>query len=226
MTNTSESTIKYFGFGANATVEMMDAICGYTEKDEMSFTKRNQIKTELTGYELCYKKLEDLDENETQGILRATWDEKPENSFPFESYFIRKQKEGETKKYSVWGTLWSLTPEEYELVNVWELVNGRKEGQEIKGSMRPDEGMQDEVKIKGVIYTQALEDGSEKAHPVEERHQKSEWPYYNEFLGGEKFKKHILETARKSREEYLKREGREVTEAKKPIKIPGPKMMR
>jgi hypothetical protein len=94
-----EAKVKYFGYGANRSSEMMEAIIG---------RKPEGYSAKLRGYELCVQEWEEIPE-ETREILSNNW------GSDFRTYCIRP-KEGSL----VTGQIWLLTEAERELVNNWE----------------------------------------------------------------------------------------------------------
>lgn len=108
-----DKKIKYFGFGTNRDIDMMAHIVG-----------RKNISGEpgkLIGYELCI-----LKGKQFRDIIPKT---SPLNISPrtlivnswgpdFKMYVSRPNPDG-----VIYGTIWDITPEEFELVREWELVD-------------------------------------------------------------------------------------------------------
>jgi len=134
--------MKYFGYGANKTPEMMKAITG-----------NSQLVGEpavLSGYDLGIQRFDQIPDKVLSGsmlpaspreIIRGAWKD-PEK---FETYVI---KPGES---AVDGTVWELTDVERELVRNWELVGDWYK--EIMAKVRLEDG----TKIE--IQTEILGDG-------------------------------------------------------------------
>jgi len=113
MSDSKAKTIKYFGFGTNRDLDMMTHMIG-----------RANISGEpakLMGYELCIQrgkqfrneipKTSPLDISPRTLIVSA-WG--PE----FEMYVSRPNPDG-----VIYGTIWDITPEEFELTREWEMVD-------------------------------------------------------------------------------------------------------
>lgn len=110
-----EQKILYFGYGANRTVKMMEAITG----------NPNLIgkPASLRGFKLYVQRLDQIPDtisptapvpiSPKSAILRFDWDE------TFESYTIKPG----SKNDEVSGTVWALTSQERELVRDWELID-------------------------------------------------------------------------------------------------------
>jgi hypothetical protein len=113
MNDTDIKEIKYFGFGTNKDLEMMEHMIG-----------RKNIQGEkgkLFGYELCVQRgaqfREEIPENSVLGISPRTlivnsWG--PE----FKMYVSRPNPEG-----IIFGTIWDITEDEFQLVREWEMVD-------------------------------------------------------------------------------------------------------
>lgn len=104
MVRISPKKIIYFGYGANRSLEMMQAITGNT--DLVGYP------AVLKGFKLCIQRL-DQTPIKVQKILRQSWLDN------FESYIIAPGEE----KDEVLGTIWELTSLERELVRNWELID-------------------------------------------------------------------------------------------------------
>lgn len=103
----TKNSIAYFGYGANRTLEMMNAIIGRSPKGKPAYLK---------DYELVVQKPDQI----SQKIRKMIGNHRsPEEVNTFETYAIRPKK-GKT----VHGTLWYITREERELVDNWELNDG------------------------------------------------------------------------------------------------------
>lgn len=94
--------MKYFGYGANSSAEMMKAIIGRKPKG---------YPAKLEGYELCIQKWEELSKNVRKrlDILRSKL------KSGFKTYYIRA-----TKGDIVAGKIWYITRKERDLVKNWE----------------------------------------------------------------------------------------------------------
>lgn len=113
MGNSRRNIIKYFGFGTNRDMEMM-----------AHMIDRENLVGEpgrLFGYELCIQKAKQfrdiIPENSPldispRTIIMNTWG--PD----FEMYVSRPNPDG-----VIYGTIWDITSEEFELVREWELVD-------------------------------------------------------------------------------------------------------
>jgi hypothetical protein len=99
MERRENKTILYFGYGANASGEMMEAIIGRKPK---GFT------AQLKDYELWIQLWQEIPSN-VRNILGIDW-----NS-DFKTYCISPQRGG-----LVNGRVWLLTPKERRLVSNWE----------------------------------------------------------------------------------------------------------
>jgi len=91
--------VKYFGYGANSSPEMMMGIIG---------RKPNGFQATLEGYELYIQSWEEIPERVRED-LEKYW------GSDFKTYCIRPAA-GKT----VSGTAWLITPEERQLVSNWE----------------------------------------------------------------------------------------------------------
>lgn len=91
--------INYFGYGANSTPEMMEAIIGRIPEGKPAI---------LSSYELCIQTWNEISEK-VRKILQTGW------SSDFKTYCIRPKKGKE-----VVGTLWKITDDEREIVSKWE----------------------------------------------------------------------------------------------------------
>lgn len=96
-----EAKILYFGYGANKSADMVNAIIGRTP-DGFPFT--------LDGYELCVQSWKHIPPK-ARAILAGPWDEK------FRSYSIRKAENN-----AVSGMVWLITKKERAHVRNWELI--------------------------------------------------------------------------------------------------------
>ena len=130
--------ILYFGYGANSSGEMMEAIIG---------RKPVGFPAILNRHELCIQHWEEIPENVRKEL--SLW------SSDFRSYCIRPGKE------TVKGNVWILTEKERELVGNWEMhglwyqpiqVELKREGEKLKAQTE----MIDDPKLKkvdGCSYT-------------------------------------------------------------------------
>lgn len=106
--------INYFGFGTNRDLEMMAHIIG-REKIEGEHAK-------LLGYEITIQKAEqfrtEISPNSPnpnlspRDLIMKVWGPK------FEMFTSRENPEG-----VAYGTIWHITPQEFELVREWEIVD-------------------------------------------------------------------------------------------------------
>lgn len=107
------NTIKYFGFGTNRDLEMMEHMIG-----------RSNIVGEpgkLIGYELCTQRGKQFrDEIPKNSVLDISPRTLIVNSWgpEFEMYVSRPNSNG-----VIFGTIWDITPEEFQLVREWEMVD-------------------------------------------------------------------------------------------------------
>ena len=95
------SELLYFGYGANRSYEMMDAIIG---------RRPSGYYAELQGYELCVQLWGEIPERAREMLGERGWDP------TFRAYCIRQASER-----IVSGMLWSLTSGERELVSEWAM---------------------------------------------------------------------------------------------------------
>ena len=107
--------MKYFGYGANKTAEMIAAITG------KPLETLKGIPVVLKGYEIGIQRFDQIPDTLMEGsmlpvpvkeIIGGAWSD-PES---FETYVIRPG-DGE-----VHGTMWDLTEQDRALVQDWELV--------------------------------------------------------------------------------------------------------
>jgi hypothetical protein len=97
----NKQSVYYFGFGANASSEMMRAIVGRVPEGEEAVLYDYKLYTQ------AYSQIPKV----AQEILGEYWGPN------FTSYVIKAEQGGKVK-----GTLWKLTPYERQLVKNWELV--------------------------------------------------------------------------------------------------------
>lgn len=95
-----EKLFYYFGFGANKSPEMINAIIGRKPEGFPVFPD---------DYELCVEKWDELNETAREH-LSGSWDKS------FSSYTIRERIGSR-----VYGTCWKVTKKERELIKDWEL---------------------------------------------------------------------------------------------------------
>ncbi|HLD05694.1 MAG TPA: gamma-glutamylcyclotransferase family protein [Candidatus Nanoarchaeia archaeon] len=95
------STVRYFGYGANKTPEMMEAMVGRVPMG---------VPAVLEDFELCIQEWLEIPSNVREILFRCGWDPS------FKTYCARRAK---GKKVN--GMLWVLTPEEHALVGNWEM---------------------------------------------------------------------------------------------------------
>jgi hypothetical protein len=100
MVREEEENVLYFGYGANASADMMETIVG---------RRPNGQRGAVNGYELCIQNWEDIPEK-VRDILSRYWDSS------FRSYSIRH-----AEKNSVSGNVWLLKRSERDLVDNWEM---------------------------------------------------------------------------------------------------------
>jgi hypothetical protein len=136
-----KATIKYFGFGTNRDLEMMQHMIG-----------RENINGEhgrLIGYELTIQKADQFrtkmpatspnPKMSARDIIMKAWGAK------FEMFTSRPNPTG-----IIYGTIWDITPEELELVKNWEMVDfGCQE--EARGIALTDTGELVEVIIQSFL---------------------------------------------------------------------------
>jgi hypothetical protein len=91
--------INYFGYGANSTPEMMEAIIGRAPQGKPAV---------LSGYELCIQVWSEVPESAKVRLSKG-WG--PD----FQTYCIRPKD-----KSNVTGTLWQITDDERWMVSQWE----------------------------------------------------------------------------------------------------------
>jgi hypothetical protein len=97
----NKTGVYYFGFGANASPEMMKAIIGHVPEGEEAVLYGHKLYTQ------AYSQIPKV----AQEILGKYWES------TFTSYVIKVEQGAKVK-----GTLWQLTPYERQLVKNWELV--------------------------------------------------------------------------------------------------------
>jgi len=175
----TKNMLYYFGYGTNRDLDMMAAMIG----------RKNIIGEpgRLIGYELCIQKVEHIPGEiiasapaplSPREIVTKAFDEN------FELYIIKPNANAET-----YGTIWQMTPEEYELVREWELL---------------EFGMQEDIKAmamdsKGNIINVVTHGSLSTATPIDR------------CIVGETYedyivpKKDILQVAERVRLEYIKR---------------------
>jgi len=175
----ANNTLHYFGYGTNRDLDMMAAMIG-----------RKEIIGEpgrLIGYELCIQKTEHIPGKplasapapvSPQEIVTKAFDEN------FELYIIRPNANVET-----YGTIWQLTPEEYEFVREWELL---------------EFGMQEDIKamaidLKGNIVNVVTHGSLSTSTPVDRCIMGDT---YEDYIVP---KNEILEVAERVRLEYIER---------------------
>jgi hypothetical protein len=112
MKTSNEKIIKYFGFGTNRDLEMMIHMIG-----------REEISGEpgkLFGYELCIQKGEQfrdvIPKSSPLTISPRAFILKTMGP-GFKMYVSRPNPNG-----IIYGTIWDITPEEFEFVREWEMV--------------------------------------------------------------------------------------------------------
>lgn len=113
MSDSKVKTIKYFGFGTNRDLDMMVHMVGR----ENIFGEPGK----LMGYELCIQRGKQFRDEilktspleiSPRTLIVKSWG--PE----FEMYVSRPNPDG-----VIYGTIWDITPEEFELVREWEMVD-------------------------------------------------------------------------------------------------------
>ncbi|MFZ2886724.1 MAG: gamma-glutamylcyclotransferase family protein [Minisyncoccia bacterium] len=104
-------TVPYFGFGTNAHPSMIEAIIGRAPEGRPAF---------ISGFEMIVQALRDVPDTallsaplpiSPRKILRRNWDDR------FACYGIRRHEERMVR-----GVLWSISPEEREILSSWELI--------------------------------------------------------------------------------------------------------
>lgn len=177
----NNTIIKYFGFGTNKDLAMMQHIVG-----------RDDLKGEpgkLLGYKVCIQKSRDMRSEipETSPIKKPPRDIIVENWGPdFDMFVSIPDPNG-----VAYGTIWDLTPEEVELVKEWECV---------------EYGLQDEVWGMAMdssgnliqVETQSLTRPSDKSKILKIL----EGPNYEPYVAD---KQRMLDIADKARAEYFQR---------------------
>lgn len=99
MGNRERRTIRYFGYGANASAEMMKAIIG---------RKPSGIVAQLKNYELQIQSWREIPPK-VRKLLRKQWKSE------FRTYCVNP-RQGE----KVNGRVWLVTPKERRLISKWE----------------------------------------------------------------------------------------------------------
>lgn len=108
----TQTAIKYFGYGTNRDLEMMQHMIGRQDI--------NGQPGKLLGYELCIQKLEQIRDTipgkspgsaSPREIIRKVFGD------AFELFVARPKADG-----VIYGTIWELRPEEIALVKEWEMV--------------------------------------------------------------------------------------------------------
>ncbi|MFZ1549511.1 MAG: hypothetical protein WBO56_03665 [Microgenomates group bacterium] len=140
--------MKYFGYGANKTAEMMSAITG------KPIEQLKGVPVVLKGYELGVQRFDQIPDTMMVGsmlpvpvkeIIGGAWSD-PES---FETYVIRPG-EGE-----VLGTMWDLTERDRALVRDWELVGDWYKEQMV--TVTDEEGQEVEIQTEILGYGQDLD---------------------------------------------------------------------
>lgn len=177
-----DKNIYYFGFGTNKDKDMMAYMVGNKNLEgehgrligfELCIQKPYQFRTEIPITSPLYQ-----DQISPRDIITDAWG--PD----FEMFVSRKNSTG-----VIFGTIWKLTPEEFELVSEWEMVPyGCQEN--VKGIAVTDDGKLIEV------WTQSF------ANPPEAEVERIiTGNDYEPYIAD---KKEMLEVAEKCRLEYLK----------------------
>lgn len=99
MGNKAYKTIRYFGYGANASPDMIKAIIG---------RKPSGFVVRLEDFELWVQSWQDIPSS-VRKILKNNW------TLDFRTYCISPKRGKKVK-----GHVWLLTPEERQLVSKWE----------------------------------------------------------------------------------------------------------
>jgi hypothetical protein len=112
MNNLKSEVVKYFGYGTNRDHDMMAAMIG-----------RDNLVGEsgkLLGYDLCIQKMEHIPDVVLTNAPVAISPKTIVSQFgpEFELYIVRPNSNGIT-----YGTIWDISPEEYDLVREWELLD-------------------------------------------------------------------------------------------------------
>ena len=95
--------VQYFGYGANRTPEMMEAILGRVPKG---------YPATLSGFELCIQSWEEMPE-QVKKLLQPSWNSK------FRTYFVRPVNRSTA---IVKGKVWVITKQERQIIDNWELT--------------------------------------------------------------------------------------------------------
>lgn len=95
--------VRYFGYGANRSAEMMEAIIGRRPKG---------FPAKLSGFQLCIQTFGDLPSS-VQFQLSPKWGE------GFKSYVARPSGDNLS---TILGIIWTITPEERKRIDKWELA--------------------------------------------------------------------------------------------------------
>lgn len=113
MYNSKDASIKFFGFGTNRDHDMMSHII-----DRKEITGDSG---KLLGYELCVQRAKQFRDNipksspldiSPRTLMVNSW------GAEFKMYVSRPNPDG-----IIYGTIWDITPEEFEIVRNWELVD-------------------------------------------------------------------------------------------------------
>lgn len=131
------TTVEYFGYGANRTPEMIEAIIGRIPEG---------YPATFSGFELCIQTWDEIPES-AKKILSPPWDKTSK------TYVVRPTN---TSSKFVKGTVWKLTRQERAIIDNWE-VTGHWYKMYVMQFTKGDERTQieiqviDDPKIKKVI---------------------------------------------------------------------------
>lgn len=179
MKKNNENIIKYFSCVTNSNIDMLAAIFG----------RRNLLheKATLQGYELCIQTINEIrDVVPKNSPLKISPREIIKRGFgpSFNLYVLRANPESNLR-----GTIWYVSPQEYEFLRDWELI---------------DMGMQDDI-IDAIAITDKGESIYVRTHGLVKNPKKVAKVVdinYGTFIAP---KKSMLKNARRARREFIER---------------------
>lgn len=136
--------LNYFGYGTNRNLDMMAAMIGRK--------KIKGIPGKLLGHVLCIQRVEDISAKVVKTAPAPISPRdiiKREYGDSFELYITRPKKNG-----FAYGRIWKITPDEYELVRNWELLDFGMQ-HDIKGVAIDSKGRKMNVITHGALSPKA-----------------------------------------------------------------------
>lgn len=120
--------VQYFGYGANRSPEMMEAIVGRLPEG---------YPAKISGFELCVETWQDIPEH-ARRMLSNSWDP------TFRSYCVRPSG---NLRSSVKGIVWKITREERRLIDNWELTGTWYKVFVLQYQLSKEEAVQIEIQV-------------------------------------------------------------------------------